>query len=104
VPSSSRWSVILSPRHCLLLYSMSYRDINPQLIAKSKIAEKGRGRCVITIPGIWKNPGAVYPIFRDIHIPGLFDDLVITNSGILKNHGMYFMLIFGMNSLMLHCI
>jgi len=59
---------------------------------------------VITIPGIWKNPGAVYPIFRDIHIPGLFDDLVITNSGVLKNHGMYFMLIFGMNSLMLHCI
>jgi len=61
-------------------------------------------RSVITIPGIWKNPGAVYPIFRDIHIPGLFDDLVITNSGILKNQGMYFMLIFGMNSLMLHCI
>ena len=59
---------------------------------------------VITIPGIWKIPGAVYPIFWDIHIPGLFDDLVITNSGILKNHGMYFMLIFGMNSLMLHCI
>ena len=59
---------------------------------------------VITIPGIWKNPGAVYPIFRDIHIPGLFDDLVITNSGILKNHGIYFMLIIGMNSLMLHCI
>ena len=59
---------------------------------------------VITIPGIWKNPGAVYPFFRDVHIPGLFDDLVITNSGILKNHGMYFMLIFGMNSLMLHCI
>jgi len=52
---------------------------------------------VITIPGIWKNPGAVYPIFRDIQIPGLFDDLVITNSGILKNQGMYFMLIFGMN-------
>ena len=51
-----------------------------------------------------ENPGAVYPIFRDIHIPGLFDDLVITNSGILKNHGMYFMLIFRMNSLMLHCI
>jgi len=60
--------------------------------------------CVITIPGIWKNPGDVYPIFWDIHIPGLFDDLVITNSGILKNHGMYFLLIFGMNSLMLHCI
>jgi len=59
---------------------------------------------VITIPGIWKNPGAVYPIFEDIHIPGLFDDLVITNSGILKNHGMYFMLKFRMNSLMLHCI
>ena len=61
-------------------------------------------RCVITIPGIWKNPGAVYLIFRDIHIPGLFDDLVITKSGILKNHGIHFMLIFGMNSLMLHCI
>jgi len=59
---------------------------------------------VITIPGIWKNPGAVYPIFRDIHIPGLFDDLVITNSGMMKKLGMYFMLISGLNSLMLHCI
>jgi len=59
---------------------------------------------VITIPGIWKNPGAVYPIFRNIQIPGLFDNLLITNSGILEKLGIYFMLIFGMNSLMLHCI
>ena len=60
--------------------------------------------CVTTIPGIWRDPGTVYPIFRDIQIPGLFDDLVITNSGILKKLGIYFMLILGMNSLMLHCI
>ena len=51
-----------------------------------------------------ENSRGCAPISRDIQIPGLFDDLVITNSGILKNHGMYFMLIFGMNSLMLHCI
>jgi len=40
----------------------------------------------------------------DIHIQGLFDNLVITNSGILKNHRIWYMLIFRMNSLMLHCI
>ena len=51
-----------------------------------------------------ENSRGCAPISRDIQIPGLFDDLVITNSGILKNHRMYFMLIFGMNSLMLHCI
>jgi len=59
---------------------------------------------VTTIPGIWSYPRAVYPISRDIHIPGLFDDFRITNSGILKNHGIYIMLIFRMNSLMLHHI
>jgi len=49
-----------------------------------------------------ENSRGCAPISRDIQIPGLFDDLVmITNSGILKNHGMYLMLIFGMNSLML---
>jgi len=60
--------------------------------------------CVTTIPGIWIFPGAVFPISRDIHIPGLFDDFRITNSGILENHGIYIMLIFRMNSLMLHRI
>jgi len=59
---------------------------------------------VTTIPGIWIYPGAVFPNFRDIQIPGLFDAFRITNSGILENHGIYIMLIFRMNSLMLHGI
>jgi len=59
---------------------------------------------VTTIPGIWIYPGAVFPISWDIHIPGLFDDFRITNSGMLKNHGIYLMLISRMNSLMLHRI
>ena len=46
----------------------------------------------------------MYPIFQDIEIPGLFVDLVITNSGMLKNPGICFMLIFRMNNLMLLCI
>ena len=59
---------------------------------------------VTTIPGIWIYPGAVFANFRDIHIPGLFDAFRITNSGILENHGICIMLIFRMNSLMLHRI
>ena len=59
---------------------------------------------VTTIPRIWIYPGAVFPNFRDIHILGLFDAFQITNSGMLKNHGIYLMLISIMNSLMLHRI
>jgi len=35
----------------------------------------------------FEHPGAVFAIFQDIEILGLFDDLVITNQGMLRNPG-----------------